>query len=59
MSIKLLAKELYHFQKVVERLEKELASAPVEKKAPIEQKLRRARTEKEALRRALDGRLER
>jgi hypothetical protein len=59
MSVRLLAQDLYRFQTEVERLEKELAAAPLEKKAVIERSLHRARVQKERLRRALDGRLER
>lgn len=59
MSIKLLAQDLYRYQKEVERLEKEMALAPIGKRTAIEEKLRKAKAEKEFLRRALDGRLER
>lgn len=57
MSIRLLAQDLYRFQKEVERLEKDLAAAPIEKRAQIEEKLRKAKAERESLRRALDGQL--
>lgn len=59
MSIKLLAKDLYRFQKEVERLEMDLAEAPLEKRAAIEDKLRKAKAEKDNLQRALDGQLQR
>lgn len=59
MSIKLLAQDLYRYQKEVERLEKELAQAPIGKRTAIEDKLGKAKAEKELLRRALDGQLER
>ena len=59
MSIKLLAQDLYRYQKEVERLEKELTQAPIGKRTAIEEKLRKAKAEKEFLRRALDGQLER
>lgn len=59
MSIKLLAQDLYRYQKEVERLEKDLTLAPIGKRTAIEEKLRKARAEKELLRRALDGQLER
>jgi hypothetical protein len=55
MSIRLLARDLYRLQKTVERLEEELAVAPLEKRAEIEESLRRTRAEKASVRRALDG----
>jgi hypothetical protein len=55
MSIKLLARDLYRYQKLVEQLEEELAKAPVGKRPPLEEKLRKAKHEKEMLRKALDG----
>jgi hypothetical protein len=59
MSIKLLAQDLYRCQKEVDFLEKELAVAPIGKRGAIVEKLRKAKAEKEFLRRALDGRLHR
>ena len=59
MSIRLLAQDLYRFQSEVERLEKELAAAPIEKRSQIEAALRKAKAQKESLRRALDGQLDR
>ncbi len=57
MSIKLLARDLYRLQKTVERLEEQLAFAPMEKRAEIEESLRRSRAEKTMVRRALDGQI--
>ena len=57
MSIKLLAQDLYRYQKEVARLENELAVSPPEKRARIEAELRRAKKEWDYLRRALDGQL--
>ncbi len=59
MSIRLLAQDLYRFQSEVERLERELAAAPLERRAKIEAALRKAKAQKESLRKALDGQLER
>ena len=59
MSIRLLAQDLYRFQSEVERLEKELAEGPFEMRSKIEAALRKAKAQKESLRRALDGQLER
>jgi hypothetical protein len=55
MSIKILARDLYRLQKMVEHLEENLVSAPMEKRAEIEESLRRIRAEKASVRRALDG----
>jgi len=57
MSIKLLARDLYRLQQEVERLEEKLAAAPAEKRAGIEEALRRTRAEKQSVRRALDGQI--
>lgn len=59
MSIKMLARDLYRLQKEVERLESELAQAPIAKHPAIEIALRAARAEKDLLRRALDGQINR
>lgn len=59
MSIKLLAKDLYRYQKEVARLERELVAAPHEKQASIAERLRQARAERDMLRRALDGEIDR
>ncbi len=55
MSIKLLARELYHSQKVVEKLERALALCSRDEQAQIKEKLRKAWAEMNYLRRALDG----
>jgi len=55
MSIRLLAQELYKSQQVVDRLTSELAAAPMEKKAEVADALRKARAERDFLRRALKG----
>lgn len=59
MSIKLLAKDLYRLQKEVARLEAELAAAPMTERTHLETLLRNARAQREQLRRALDGKLQR
>ncbi len=59
MSIKLLARDLYRLQKKVERLQTMLVDAPMEKQPVIENALRKARAEKESLRRALDSQINR
>ena len=55
MSIKFLARDLYRYQRQVEALEAELAAADPRKRAGIEQLLRQAKSERDFLKRALDG----
>lgn len=55
MSIKLLARDLYRCQQEIDRLKQELNTVPDQKRAPIEQALRKAVAGKEFLQRALDG----
>ena len=57
MSIKLLARDLYRLQNEVERLERDLAAAPMMGRSHIEEALRKVRAEKERVRRALDGQI--
>lgn len=59
MSLRLIAKDLYRLRLVVERLEQELAAAPVAKRDPLMRKLSQARNEYEQVRDMLDGRLDR
>ena len=56
MSIRLIAKDLYRLHQEVERLEAELAAAPISKQEAIQIKLHQARAERDRLRAALDGR---
>jgi hypothetical protein len=57
MSIKLLARDLYRLQKEVERLEERLAATRLEERIRIEEALRKARAERDQMRRALDGQI--
>ena len=59
MSLRLIAKDLYRLQQAVDRLEKELAICPAERRAALKLKLARARSERDQGRRILDGRLDR
>ncbi|MGD2096949.1 MAG: hypothetical protein PVG35_05165 [Desulfobacterales bacterium] len=59
MSIKGIARELYHLQQVVDALEKKLAAAPFGERADLERQLQKARAEHRQLRRILDGQLDR
>ncbi len=58
MSIRMIAKELYHLQREVEKLEAEIESAPSherEEREAIEERLRIARAERDRMRKILDG----
>jgi CHASE3 domain sensor protein len=55
MSIRLLAKELYRLQQQVEKLEKELEDAPLDRHEHLQERLRSVRAERDHLRRVLDG----
>ncbi len=57
MSIKLLAQDLYRYQKIVHQLEKELAELAWDRRAACEEKLRKAKAERDYLRRALNGKI--
>lgn len=57
MSIRLVAKELYLCQKQVDQLERELAGLPWDRRAACEDKLRKAKAERDYLRRVLDGKI--
>jgi len=57
MSIKLLARDLYLCQQRVEQLEKQLLDLAWNKRADLEEQLRRAKAERDKLRHALDGRI--
>jgi hypothetical protein len=59
MSLRLIAKDLYRLQQTVDRLEKELSTAPPEKRVPVERKLVQARIERDQVRQMLDGHLDR
>jgi BMFP domain-containing protein YqiC len=59
MTIRAIAKDLYHFQQKVAELEKKLDSAPQEAKADIERQIRKTKAECRRMRRILDGQLDR
>jgi len=59
MTIRAIAKDLYRLQQKVQKLEKEFEEAPPEKRSAFEQKLRKAKAERERMRRILDGQLDR
>ena len=55
MSIRMIAKDLYRLRQEVERLEKELREAPSEKRAELEDRLRKVRAERDRMRGILEG----
>ena len=59
MSLRLIAKDLYRLQQAVDRLEKQLAECPADKRDELKRTLARARADRDQMRRILDGRLER
>ena len=59
MSLRIIARDLYRLQQAVDRLEKALAQAPPTRREEIKRKLVRAKSERDQIRRMLDGRLDR
>lgn len=59
MSIKMIARELYLLLREVEKTEKELKSAPIEKHQEIKDKLRKIKAERNRMRAILDGKKDR
>jgi hypothetical protein len=59
MTIREIAKDLYRLQLEVQKLEKELEAASPARYSALKQKLRKAKAERERMRRILDGQLDR
>jgi hypothetical protein len=59
MSLQLIARDLYRLQQEVDRLAKELADSPPAGQDALKLKLARAKSERDQMRRMLDGRLDR
>lgn len=55
MSIRLLARDLYRLQQEVDRLEKALVDAPMDRHERLLARLSAARADRDRLRRMLDG----
>jgi hypothetical protein len=51
----MIAKELYDLQREVEEMEAEIESAPPQEREAIEERLRKARAERDRMRKILDG----
>ena len=58
MSIRLIAKALYHFQKEVEKIEKQIENTSYAKQVAMKDQLRKTRAERDRLRKMLNGCLE-
>lgn len=59
MSIRLIARDLYRLQQAVDRLEKKWVQAPLGEQERMKRELDRARSERDQVKRMLDGRLDR
>lgn len=59
MPIKMIARELYLLLREVEKTEKELKSAPIEKHQEIKDKLRKIKAERNRMRAVLEGKKDR
>jgi hypothetical protein len=55
MSVRLIAKDLYRIIREVERLEKELLAAPTRDHEILKDRLRKAKAERDQIRRSLEG----
>ncbi len=59
MSLQLIARDLYRLQQEVNRLQKELSESPSVLHDRLTLELARAKTERDVVRRMLDGHLDR
>ena len=59
MPIKMIARELYLLLREVERIEKELKNAPLEKHEEIKDNLRKIKAERNRMRAILEGKKDR
>ena len=55
MSIRLIARDLYRLIRKVSDLEKQIDDAPMERQEELTDELRKAKAERDHLRRVLDG----
>jgi hypothetical protein len=55
MSVRLIAQDLYRIIREVEKLEKELLAASAQNQEILEDRLRKAKAERDLLRRSLEG----
>jgi GAF domain-containing protein len=55
MSLRMIARDLYRLQQEVDRLESQLKAGPAAKREDLEEQLRKARAERDRIKRLLDG----
>jgi hypothetical protein len=55
MSVRLIAQDLYRIIQEVEKLEKEILAAPVHNQEILKDRLRKAKAERDLMRRSLEG----
>jgi molecular chaperone GrpE (heat shock protein) len=55
MSIRMIAKELYHLQQEVEKLEAQIESVPSHEREALKDRLRRLKAERDRMRKTLNG----
>jgi hypothetical protein len=55
MSIRLIARDLYRLIREVSELEKQIGDAPLDRREAMTVELRKAKVERDRLRRVLDG----
>jgi hypothetical protein len=55
MSVRMIARDLYRLQQEVERLESELKACSLAKREELEDHLRKARAERDQVKRLLEG----
>lgn len=55
MSVRLIAQDLYRIIREVEKLEKELLAAPAQNQEILKDRLRKAKAERDLMRRSLEG----
>ncbi|BBO80044.1 hypothetical protein [Desulfosarcina ovata] len=59
MSLRMIAKDLYRLQQVVDRLDKALSDCPPNRSDALKLKLAQAKNERDQVKRILDGQLDR
>ena len=55
MSVRMIARDLYRLQQQVDRLEGRLQACPPEKREELQEELRKAKAERERVKRMLEG----
>ena len=55
MSVRMIARDLYRLQQQVDRLESRLQACPPGKREELEEELRKAKAEREHVKRMLEG----